>query len=256
MIKVLIIEDEAPARKKLKNYLDKCGESIEIIREIETVKESIEYLETEPELDIIFSDIELRDGNVFEVYKQLSVSTPIIFATAYDQFWMDAFETNGIEYLLKPYSYARFEKAWNKYKVLKDKLRVQQNEIFKKLDAYYQSKVEVKPVFKDFIPVKSKSDVYFLKVADISFIQADYGVVFAFDCAGKRHILNQSSLKELQEMLNPDKFFKINRSELVNRNYIEKINRYTKNTVAVYINGHVLKTSQGSTADFNSWMGL
>ena len=256
MIRILIIEDESPARKKLKNYLDRSGESIEIVKEIETVKESIEYLSSGPDIDLIFSDIELRDGNVFEAYNKLTVNTPIIFATAYDQFWMNAFETNGIEYLLKPYSFDRFEKAWNKYKALKNKLTENQNDIFKKLDSYYQSKVEVKPVYKDFIPVKSKGDIYFLKTADITHVIADYGVIFAYDSANKRQTLNQASLKEVQELLNPDNFFKINRSELVNRNYINKINRYTKNTVAIYINEHVLKTSQNSTADFNRWMGL
>lgn len=256
MIKVVIIEDEAPARKKLKNYLGKIGESIEIIKEIETVDETQSFFQTSPDVDLIFSDIELRDGNVFDVYNQITIDFPIIFVTAYDQFWMNAFETSGIEYLLKPYSYNRFEKAWNKYTSLKNKMEVNHNDVFKKLDAYYQSKLDLKPVYKEYISVKSNSDIYFLKVEDILFIQSDYGVVFAYDSANKKHLLNQTTLKEIQEILNPTKFFKINRSELINRDYIEKINRYTKNTVAIHIKSHILKTSQNNTASFNSWMGL
>ncbi|WP_299709054.1 LytTR family DNA-binding domain-containing protein [uncultured Tenacibaculum sp.] len=256
MIRVVIIEDEAPARKKLKRYLEKVDEPIEIIKEIETVDETQSFFKTSPDIDLIFSDIELRDGNVFDVYNQIAVDFPIIFATAYDQFWMNAFETSGIEYLLKPYSFTRFEKAWKKYTSLVNKTEVNHNDIFKKLDAYYQSKIEVKPSYKEYISVKSNSDIYFLKVEDITFIQSDYGVVFAYDQNNKKHLLNQATLKEVQEMLNPTSFFKINRSELINRNYIEKISRYTKNTVAIHIKSHVLKTSQNSTASFNTWMGV
>ncbi|WP_420573893.1 LytR/AlgR family response regulator transcription factor [Kordia sp.] len=256
MIKVVIIEDEAPARKKLKNYLERIAEPIEIIKEIETVDETQSFFETSPNVDLIFSDIELRDGNVFDVYRQINIEFPIIFATAYDQFWMNAFETSGIEYLLKPYSYSRFEKAWNKYISLKTKMEVNHNDIFKKLDVYYQNKLEIKPEYKEYIPIKSNSDIYFLKVEDITFIQSDYGVVFAYDSANKKHLLNQTTLKEIEEILNPTKFFKINRSELVNRDYIEKINRYTKNSVAIFIKSHILKTSQNNTASFNAWMGL
>lgn len=256
MIKVVLIEDEAPARKKLKSYLKKTGKSISIIKEIETVAETSAFFQTSPDVDLIFSDIELRDGNVFEVYNETTITAPIIFATAYDQFWMNAFETSGIEYLLKPYSYTRFEKALHKYGSLNRKITIDHNEIFKKLDTYYQSKLDIQSTYKEYIPVKSNHGVYFLKVEDILFFQADYGVIFAYDSANKKHMLNQTSLKEVQEKLNPTEFFKINRSELVNRSYIEKISRYSKNTVAIYLKSHILKTSQNNTAAFNSWMGL
>ncbi|WP_298421304.1 LytTR family DNA-binding domain-containing protein [uncultured Kordia sp.] len=256
MIKVVIIEDEAPARKKLTNYLAKLGEPIKIVKEIETVTETLSFFETTPEVDLIFSDIELRDGNVFEVYNKITIDFPIIFATAYDEFWMNAFETSGIEYLLKPYNYNRFKKAWDKYTSLKNNMNSNDNEIFTKLEAYYKDRLDLKPEYKEYIPVKSNSGIYFLKVKDIIFIQSDYGVIFAFDSTQKKHILNQTTLKEIQDILDPTLFFKINRSELVSKNYIERISRYTKNTVAIHIQSYILKTSQNSTASFNAWMGL
>lgn len=256
MIRVIIIEDEAPARTKLKKYLERTGETISILKEIETIEETKSYFETSPEADLIISDIELRDGNVFEVYKQISLSIPIIFSTAYDQFWMNAFETSGIEYLLKPYSYARFEKAWLKFKTLQRSSAINQNEFIKQLDAYYQSKVEPRVDYKEFLPIKAANNIYFLKVEEITLIRADYGVIFGYDKANKRHVLNQNSLKDLQEILNPKQFFKINRSEIVNRNFIERISRYTKNTMAIHLKYIELKTSQNTTAAFNSWMGL
>ncbi|MDY8137470.1 LytTR family DNA-binding domain-containing protein [Aquimarina sp. 2201CG5-10] len=256
MIRVVILEDEAPARKKLNTFLQKTEESFVVVKEIETVHEALTFFNTISEIDLILSDIELRDGNVFEIYNQIKVTAPIIFVTAYDHFWMNAFETNGIEYLLKPYSFSRFEKALQKFNSLKNNLSATHNDIFQKIDAYYQSKIETQPTYKEYIPVKSTGGIYFLKVTDITFIQSDYGVIFAFDSSNKKHLLNQTSLKEIQEILNPNVFFKINRSELVNKSYIEKINRYTKNTVAIHIKAHILKTSQNNTASFNSWIGI
>ena len=256
MIKVVIIEDEAPARKKLRNFLKKIDETFEIVGEIETLDETLDFFKSSPELDLIFSDIELRDGNVFEIYNQLEIHTPIIFTTAYDQFWMNAFETNGIEYLLKPYSFSRFEKAWNKYASLKSNIINNQPDIIQKLDTYYKNKFEIKPTYKEFIPVKSKGSIYFLKHKDITYIRADYGLIYAYDSTNKKHLLNQNSLKELEDLLNLEDFFKINRSEMVNRRYVEKIEPYTKNSVVVLINANKLKTSQSCTAAFKSWIGL
>ncbi|WP_405606208.1 LytR/AlgR family response regulator transcription factor [Polaribacter sp. Asnod1-A03] len=256
MIRVVILEDEAPARKKLNTFLEKTKEPFVIINEIETVIEGLTFFKTNPEIDLILSDIELRDGNVFEIYNQIEITAPIIFITAYDDFWMNAFETNGIEYLLKPYSFNRFKKAFEKYSSLKRKLSITDNNIIQKIDAFYQNKMAQQTDYKEYIPIKSSSGIYFLKVADILFIESDYGVLFAHDSKNKKHILNQTSLKEIQEILNPTQFYKINRSEIINKSYVEKVNRYTKNTVAIHIKTHILKTSQNNTAGFNSWMGI
>ncbi|MCL3781360.1 response regulator transcription factor [Prolixibacteraceae bacterium JC049] len=256
MIKVVIIEDEAPARKKINSFLDRIQDATTVVKELETVDDTVDFFQSKPEVDLIISDIELRDGNVFEAYQQLSITTPIIFATAYDQFWMNAFESNGIEYLLKPYSFVRFQKAWNKYAMLVKQPPSSSESIIQQLEAFYKNKEEEKPEYKDYIPVKANTSIYFLKVDEVLFIQADYGVIFAYDVNNKRHTLNQTSLKEVQELLNPSDFFKINRSEVVNRKYIEQIDRYTKNSVAIKIKNHSLKTSQSSTGAFNQWLGI
>ncbi|MGG6230697.1 LytR/AlgR family response regulator transcription factor [Tenacibaculum sp. SDUM215027] len=260
MIKALIVEDELPARKKLKKYIENYHEPVTIVEEFETAEEILQFLETATDIDLIFSDIELRDGNVFEAYKKLNIQTPIIFITAYNQFWMHAFETSGIEYLLKPYSYERFEKAVDKYSSLKNSMMVGKNEsVLQKLETYLTSQTKELPkTYQDFIAVKSSQYTYFLKIEEVVYFQADYGIVVAYDEHNKKHILNQSSLKVLEEMINPSMFFKINRSELLNRNYIEKISRYTKNIVAINLKNSetVLKTSQNKTAEFTKWLGI
>jgi len=119
MIKILIIEDEIPARRKLKRFIAELEISTKIVSEIDTVEQGIEFLQNN-QTDIIFSDIELLDGNAFEIYHEVPVSCPIIFTTAYDQFWMGAFESNGIDYLLRPFSQERFQKAWDKFLLLRN----------------------------------------------------------------------------------------------------------------------------------------
>jgi len=260
MIKAIIVEAELPARKKLKKYIESYKESITIVEEFETVEEVLVFFETPTDIDLIFSDIELRDDNAFEAYKKVNIKTPIIFITAYNQFWMEAFETSGIEYLLKPYSFERFEKAVDKYLNLKNSMTIGSNEnVLQKLDAYLTNQtIQTPKTYQEFIAVKSSQYTYFLKIDEVVYFQADYGIVVAYDVHNKKHILNQSSLKMLEELINPAVFFKINRSELLNRNYIEKISRYTKNIIAINLknNEKVLKTSQNKTAEFTKWLGV
>jgi len=252
MIKIVIIEDEIPARKKLIRFIDELKETTEIIAEIDNVEQAIDFLKTEKLIDLIISDIELLDGNAFEIYDQVKISCPIIFTTAYDQFWMNAFETNGIEYLLKPFTLERFQKAWNKFSVL-NKSHVS-DEILLKIS---QIQKEIQPkAFKERFSVISNKGIYFLETEHITFFKAEEGVIFAFDDSGKKHLLNQTVLKEIESQLNPNEFFKINRSELVNKKNIIKMERYSKNALSLEIKGldNPLITSQSQTADFREWI--
>lgn len=104
--------------------------------------------------------------------------------------------------------------------------------------------------------INSHQGLYFLETANILFIEAGEGVVAAYDTNRRKHLLTESTLKEIEELLNPEDFFRINRSELIHKRYIEKIERYNKNTLAVKLSGYetYLKTSQGNTALFREWI--
>lgn len=258
MYKILIIEDEAPARKKLKRYLKQACSSYEIVAELETVAEAKSLLTQTHDIDLIFSDIELRDGNVFEVYKGLSINCPIIFATAYNEFLMKAFEANGIEYLLKPYSFERFSNAWDKFIRLKGSPSINYNELMGTIHHLLKDNQENSIEYKEQFAIKTHKEIYFLKVEDIVFFQADNGIIFAFDKRNKRHIMPQTVFKDIELFLDPKKFFRINRSESVQRKFIDKIERYTKNTVSIYLNSEskIVKTSQNNTGEFNAWLGI
>lgn len=252
-MKILIIEDEIPARKKLKRFIDELEDSIEIVAELDTVSAAINYLQHNA-VDLIFSDIELLDGNAFEIYKQVKINCPIIFTTAYNQFLMNAFETNGIEYLLKPFSKERFLSAWQKYLIL-NRSSSKSDDILERLNVILQHN---KPGndFKKRFTINSNHGIYFLEIEKITHFEAEEGVVFAYDNLGKKHIIAEKTLKDVELKLNPIDFFRINRSELINKNYLEKIERFNKNVLAIKIkdSDKFLKTSQSNTALFREWI--
>lgn len=253
MIRVVIIEDELPAREKLKRFLDEVKESIEVVAEISTVETAVEFLRNS-KVDLVISDIELQDGNAFEVYGQIALTCPIIFTTAYDQFWMNAFETNGIDYLLKPFSKDRFQKAWDKFVLLRE-TESDKNQLLENLSRLIEDNLATKKFRKRFT-VHTRTGVHFLDTDSIVYFEANDGVILAYDNLGKKHLLNYSTLKEIETQLDPACFFKINRSELISKQHIEKMERYNKNTLAIKMKGYtvVLKTSQSITAELRSWI--
>lgn len=253
MLKIIIIEDEIPARKKIRRFLEEYEVEIQIIGEIGTVELAIKFLKNN-KVDLIFSDIELLDGNAFDIYSKVSVTCPIIFTTAYDHFWMDAFESNGIDYLLKPFSKDRFKKAFDKFLLLRNNSK-DQIELFTQLYDLIEKNARKKEYKKRFT-VHTHQRIYLLNTENITFFEANEGVVFAFDTKGNKHLLSESTLKEIEEQLDPFDFFRINRSEIVSKQYLEKIERYNKNTLAIKMIGHVsfLKTSQNNTSNFRIWI--
>lgn len=252
MINVLILEDELPARKKMIRFLNELPESINIVAEIDTIDRGIQFLKTTT-VDVIFSDIELLDGKAFEIFEQVQISCPIIFTTAYDNYWINAFETNGIEYLLKPFSLERFQKAWNKFLLFK-KSDHSNHELLNQLNRFIENNTT--KTYKTRFSISNNKSIYFLDVDTIPFFEAEDSVVFAHDASGKKHLMNETTLKEIENQLNPNDFFRINRSELVQKKFIDKIERYTKNSYAIKIKGmdkHLI-TSQSNSAAFRAWI--
>ena len=256
MYKILIIEDEVPARKKLLKFIKRQCPDAEIVAEIETVQEGIPIIKSTPEIDLIFSDIELRDDNVFSLYEQVTIRCPIIFTTAYDQFLMDAFEVNGIEYLLKPFGFERFQKAWNKFEQLRGLGDPGIQSLLKTLAHATHNFRDEKVHYKKNFAVKKGQSTHFIQTEHILYFQAQDGVIYAIEKSLKRHILSYATLKELEEVLDPNNFFRINRSDTVHRSYIQKLERYGKNAVAVFLESldKPLITSQSKTAEFSEWV--
>ncbi|MCH7413115.1 LytTR family DNA-binding domain-containing protein [Belliella sp. R4-6] len=246
-IDILIIEDELPARRKLLRYIGQLQDDIQVLAECATVDEAISFFEDGGKVDLIISDISLQDGNAFDIYQEIALKSPIIFTTAYNTFMLEAFESNGIDYLLKPFTFDRFEKAWRKFLLFRN----QPPNIFTS-----PSEPSSSQVYKNRFIINTAKDSYFLEVDSIAYFLAEEGIVRAIEMNGKGHLMGISTLKEIEENVSPTQFFRINRSELVHKKAIVRMERYGKNNLAIQVSGQDKKliTSQSATADFRAWV--
>jgi len=242
-MRIVIIEDEPLAAQKLTGYIAQYWPEAEIVAELGQVSQVLAFFAGSPQIDLIFSDIELSDGQVFSAMRQLDLPCPVIFTTSYNDFWMDAFQSQGIEYLLKPFSYKRFCQALTNYAQLSAAMNKGAES---SADKQYKTRFVVK---------KSSGSVV-LPIADISCFRAANGVILARDKQGEYHIISESSITELESRLDPRQFFRLNRSEVLNFTYLERFEPYAKDTLAVYVQqlNEPMITSKTRSAGFKRWL--
>lgn len=252
-MKILILEDEIPAYQKLVSSLNEYFENSYSHHWSRSIEDGKEFLKDNT-YDFILSDIQLLDGLSFDLFDSVKPNCPIIFCSAHDEYLFQAFNTNGIAYILKPYSQSDFTKALEKYQSL-----FQQGE-YNPLNSNTISDLksalqEEYSTFKKRFVVKKAKGIQLLNVSDISLISASGDFCLATDSKGKRHPISQN-LSSIYQQLNPDKFFKINRSEIVHIEMIDTIENHFKNRLLITLKGISEKamTSSSTTSDFRKWL--
>lgn len=252
-MKILILEDEIPAFEKLQKYLDVYFEKIWEYDWVKTVADGQRCL-TQNTYDLIFADIELLDDNVFTLFNAIDIDIPIIFCSAYNQYLLNAFNTNGIAYILKPFDSNDLETALLKYKKMfaADKKLGLDKTLFQQFSDLLQAE---KRNYKESLLIKHHQEMYLLDTKDISHIIAS-GVFCKLVDANKKIHLYSESISNLYEKLNPKYFFKINRSEIINTKHIVTIKKYFKNRLSIEMRGgkENLKTSSAVTPSFRVWL--
>lgn len=263
-MQVVLIEDEEWAARQTTSLLLDHAPTAQVVAVLKSVETALAWFADHPMPDLIFSDIELLDGNVFGLYTRFTITCPIIFTTAYDQFLLQAFQTNGIAYLLKPFDAAQFNLALDKYTALHANF----TQVGAGAPAPLTSGLSETVVqelswalqhnsrsYKRRFSVRKRNSLYILAVDDVMYLQADEGVVFAIDKQAARFPLT-GTLTELEEQLDPTQFFRINRSELVNIQYVDRVEAYSKNRLAVKMknNGLELISSTSHTPEFRKWL--
>lgn len=254
MMNILLIEDEPLAVKQLQIFLQEINKEYKIVGNLNSIAQCFDWFENNEQPDLIFSDIELLDGNVFNFYDKKTINCPIIFTTAYDQFLMKAFEGNGIAYLLKPFTKELVEKAISKFNNFQSKTEATiSSDVLQLLHKSLQQ--EVTNTYKQRFTIKTSKGIFLLLATDIAFVQADGVLLYAFDFDGKKYPLT-GTLIATEEQLNPEKFFKINRSDIVCIDAIEKIAPHIGDRLAVYIKGQkqFVITSTQKTPVFRKWI--
>ena len=223
-MKVVIIEDEIPAANKLKKMLQSFSFEIDIAKQLTSIHESLAWFKENELPDLIFMDIELSDGLSFQLIQKANISCPIIFITAFDDYWQEAFEHNSIDYLLKPLKRERLQSSLNKF-----------NEIQHYFTARYQNLLAYqKNKFKDRFLVKRGREFASIKAEDIAFFYAIHKVVCLVETNGSKYILD-TSLAEIEKDVDPKLFFRINRKYLVHINSIKKIMSLPKSKLLIEV---------------------
>ena len=211
---ILIIEDELLTAKDLIRTLEQIDIKNKVVKHTLSVKESIEYLNSAPKLDLVFSDIKLGDGLSFEIFDVIDLSVPVIFCTAYDEFALEAFKTNGIDYMLKPFSNSSVERALEKFHRLTTDFS--NPNLQSLLDLMMNRSV---PKVRSLL-VHRGDKIIPVKVADIALFYVEDKYSFAHTEEGKRYLISHT-LEELSKMF-PVEFYRVNRQYIVNRSFIKE----------------------------------
>jgi DNA-binding LytR/AlgR family response regulator len=248
-MKVVIVEDEIPAAEKLRQMLSDLPFPIDIVKELASLKEALPWFQNNSLPDLVFMDIELSDGLSFELIEKAGISCPVVFITAFDEYWQEAFEHNSIDYLLKPLKKERLQIALEKFDDLRDYFTSR----YQNLLAYKAGEKN----FKDRFLVKRGKDFISIKIEDVAFFYATHKLVCLVDKTGAKYILD-SSLSELEKQLNPAFFFRVNRKYLLHKNAVGRITMLPKSKLLVEAiptpPDELIVSSENSSA-FKEWMG-
>lgn len=214
-MKVLIIEDETAAAQNLCSILRQIDGEIEIIDTIDTVTDSIEWFGTNPAPDLVFMDIHLSDGESFRIFDKVQIDSPIVFTTAYDQYALDAFKVNSIDYLLKPINEREVMRALNKWRTLTSRDRSEYNV---RVSNMAQQRRSGKQVFL----VRFRDKIIPLGSDDIAFFYTSNERVAAYTLGGE-HYPVEHTLESLSGILPAETFFRANRQFIVSRAAVKDI---------------------------------
>lgn len=254
-MKILILEDEIPAYQKLVSFVKDYFKEDIPHDWARSNTEGKTYLQ-ENKYDFILSDIQLLDGLSFDLYNDVSIDVPIIFCSAHDEYLFQAFNTNGIAYILKPYTQTDFKKAMEKYQALFQKGNY--NILNKTTITELKSALKEEHTnYKKRFVIKKAKGIQLLNVSEISKIEASGDFCIATDSKGKRHTIS-INLGNIHQQLHPNKFFKINRSEIICIDAIQNIESHFKNRLLITVTGIKDKamTSSSTTSDFRKWLEL
>jgi DNA-binding LytR/AlgR family response regulator len=247
-MKVIILEDESRAANHLQRLLAKLVPEMTIVAKLESVRDGVKYLKNNPEPGLIFSDIQLADGLSFEIYNQISVKCPIIFTTAYDHYAIEAFNTNGIDYLLKPIEEERLRQAIEKVKHFSPGLALEKILSISNPNSgnQYKSRFMVK-VGDKIKSVPVEEILVFYSQEKASYIRTSDAHTYCIDYA----------LDQLEPILDPEKYFRINRKYIVSIDACTNILAWTNSRLRMKIDGvddSDIIVARERVVEFKNWL--
>ncbi|GMQ30179.1 LytTR family DNA-binding domain-containing protein [Algoriphagus confluentis] len=246
---ILIIEDEKPAANRLIRMLGEYFPSATLIGDLDTVSRAVRWLEENPAPELIFCDIQLADGISFEIFEKVKVSSPVIFTTAYDQYAIQAFQVNAMDYLLKPIDPKDLERAVEKFR--------SQN-LSPNLDlAVIKSLLQPKEkLYKSRFLVKFGEKIQSIPVEEAAFFFSEERVTFLQTFSGKKYVLD-STLEQVESQVDPETFFRLNRKYISHIDAIEEVLTYSNSRLKIKLihsaDSDIL-VSREKVAELKAWM--
>ena len=248
---ILIIEDENLASKRLKRLLLEIDSSFNIVNSLESIEDSLDFL-SKNKVDLIFSDIQLADGLSFEIFEKTNVDCPIIFTTAYNQYAIEAFNTNGIDYLLKPIEEERLKQALDKYQSLNKNIDIK---------SLISSINQTNKTFKNRFMIKVGDKIKSIPTNEINAFYSLQKGTYLLTNTGRNYVVDYP-LGQIIDLLNPKDFYKINRKCIVSINAVKDIIAYTNSRLKLNVE-HLTNQNTGfddvivareKVSDFKKWL--
>lgn len=249
-MKALIIEDESPAAKQLVNILKKTG-TVDEIEITDSIKSTVQWLKNNSQPDIVFMDIHIADGSAFKIFDYVEITCPIIFTTAFDEYAINAFKVNSIDYLLKPITQETVEKAFQKLDRLRSnsQMPTEISNIIKEINRERTYKTH-------FLVTLKGSKMIPLLAEDIAFFYIEEGKVSATTFEQESYKL-EFTLDELAAQLNPSDFFRANRQFIIAKKAIKEIDSWFNNRLSVVLKIPVpekIVISRTRISEFKGWI--
>lgn len=248
-MKVVVIEDEAPAARRLVKMISEVDPSIEVVAVLESVADSVAWFIANAAPDLIFSDIQLSDDLSFEIYKKLELKTPIIFTTAYDEYAINAFKVHSVDYLLKPIKAQELSEAIGKFKEMYNSTP--------QLDmAALMSSLQQKDYRTRFL-VHHRENLFPIPCEKVAYCYSEDGVTFLKTYDDQRYAISET-LDLLENQLDPQRFFRLSRQYIVQVEAVEAVQKHFNQKLKVQLQpapvDEVL-VSKGKATAFKDWLG-
>jgi two-component system, LytTR family, response regulator LytT len=255
-MKIFIVEDEQLAVERLEKMLKETQPDVELLGHAESIRASVEWLQQNPPPDVILMDIELCDGQSFEIFNQTNVTSSVIFTTSYDEYALKAFKVNSIDYLLKPVKKEDLNNALNKYKQLKKQFTgTQQSVVIENL--VQELKQQQLKEYRNRFLIKSGQRLISVEVNDIAYFYADDRITY-FRTWDKAKYIVDYTIEELEQMLNPKDFCRVNRAFIIHPKCVHQIHTYFNGKLKLELKPEPDKEvmiSRERVQDFKNWMG-
>jgi len=250
-MKAVIVEDEIVAAQSLQRLIAQADSGIEIVAVLRSVEESAEWFSANPAPDLVFMDIHLSDGSSFSIFEKVSISAPVVFTTAYDEYALKAFEVNSVDYLLKPVDMQHLKRAIEKLGRFKE-TKINHEDMISSMLSMLRNE---KPVYKSNFLIPHKDKYIPLSVNDIAYIFSEHKIarIVTID---NRTFYEHRSLDDMQRQIDPSEFFRANRQYIVSRRAIKDVSLWFDSKLSVNLVVEIpekMIVSRVRAAEFKEW---